>query len=305
MLHVIKGSKVTWIDISNPIKEDIEFLQNAYPSIHPLTLGELIPPGWRVKAEAFPSYLFLITYYPVYSKEHKHTRGRELDIIVGKDFLITSHYNSIVPLKALFDKCNLYDEAKQEYLSSTGGYLLFHALDQLKHSSLLKLDRISKKLHLIEEQIFLGNDREMLREISYTKADIINFWRILHPQGDLFISLKKESVAFFGKELEPYFTHLLGDWSQTHTDLEAYKETIASLEQTNNALLADKTNQIVKILTIFSVIMFPLMVMPNLFGMNTHDLPLTGYTGDFWIILGIILSGILAIISYFKFKRWI
>jgi magnesium transporter len=303
MHKIIQGPTVTWIDIQNPNKEDIEFLRKEH-DIHPVVLDELIPPAWRTKVESFPSYLFFIFYYPTYDKTHRHTRSREIDVIVGKDLLITTHYNSIVPLKALFDTCNIYEDKKREYMSKTGGDLLFQGMNDMRQSTLLKLDRISKKLHDIEDQIFQGNERQMLKEISHVKADIINFLMVVSPQGEILESLRKEARKFFGDEIKPYFGHLLGDWSQSRNTLETYKETIEALEQTNNSLLTDRTNEIVKILTIFSVIVFPLTLLAAIFGMNTHDLPLTGYPGDFWIISTIMVMGISAMILFFKHKKW-
>ena len=304
MRNAIKGPRVTWVDIQNPTKEDIEYLQDTY-GFHPLVLDELIPPAWRIKVESFPTYLFFIFYYPVYNKEHRHTRPLELDVIVGKDILVTSHYNSIIPLKALFDKCNLYDEKRRDYLSQTGGHLLYYLLNEMRQSTLQKLDRISTQLHQIEDDIFQGHEREMLQEISHLKADIINFWSIVNPQGEILESLHKEGKTFFGEELDPYFAHLLGDWSQARNDLETYKQAIKSFEDTNNALLTDKTNEIVKLLTIFSVIVFPLTLLAAIFGMNTQDLPLTGYKGDFWVISAVMLGGITTMIWFFKRKKWL
>ena len=83
------------------------------------------------------------------------------------------------------------------------------------------------------------------------------------------------------------------------------KETINSLEQTNNALLTDKTNEIVKLLTIFSVIVFPLSLLAGIFGMNTKFLPLVGLPGDFWIITAIMAAGTISMIAFFKKKGWI
>jgi magnesium transporter len=303
MHKIIEGPKVTWIDIQDPDEDDIEYLKKAN-GFHPMVLEELIPPAWRIKVESFTSYLFFIFYYPVYSKEHRHTRARELDVIVGKNVLVTSHYNSIVPLKGLFDRCNLYPEKKGEYMNQTAGYLLYHVLNEMRQSTLLRLDRINKKLHTIEDEIFGGHEQQMLREISLTKADIINFWSIVNPQGEILESLRKEGKAFFGEDLSPYFGHLLGDWSQARNDLQTYKEAIEALEQTNNSLLTDKTNEIVKLLTIFSVIVFPLTLLAAIFGMNTQDLPLTGYAGDFWVISAVMLTGILGMIGFFKWKKF-
>jgi magnesium transporter len=118
-------------------------------------------------------------------------------------------------------------------------------------------------------------------------------------------SLRHEGKSFFGAELEPYFNRLLGDWSQTRNTLATFKETIRGLEETNNSLLTDKTNEIVKVLTMFSVIVFPLTLLAAIFGMNTTNLPLTGYKGDFWVIFGIMVVGILGMIGFFKYKKWL
>jgi magnesium transporter len=304
MRKVVKGPKMTWVDIQDPTQEDIEYLKETY-GFHPMVLGELIPHAWRTKVERFPSYLFFIWYYPVYSKQHRHTREAELDVIVGKDVLVTSHYKSIVPLKRLFDTCNLYVDDRNTYMNKTSGHLLFYLLNAMRQETMLKLDRINKKLHHIEEEIFQGNERHMLQEISYVKADIINFWGIINPQGEILDSLRKEGKDFFDGALGPYFSHLSGDWNQTRNTLEVYKETIQALDETNNALLTDKTNEIVKLLTIFAVIVFPLTLISSIFGMNTKYLPLVGVFGDFWIITGIMIAGVIIMIGYFKHRKWI
>ena len=304
MRNIIQGPQVTWIDIKDPEEADITYLQETY-ALHPLVVDELLPRAWRTKVEVFPDYLFFVYYYPVYSKVHRHTRPAELDIIIGKNLLVTNHYNSIVPLKALFDQCNLYEDKKKTFMGQTAGHLLFHVLGQLQEGSFVKLDRINKKLHHIEDQIFKGNERQMLQEISYLKADIINFWRIVNPQGEIFESLHSQSYSFFGTELKPYFTRLLGEWDQERNDLETYKETIEALEQTNNGLLADKTNEIVKILTLFSVVFLPPVLMASLFSMNASDIPLMEIRGGFWILVGLMTFGVLGMLWYFRHKRWL
>ena len=249
--------------------------------------------------------MFLIMHYPVYSKERRETRPRELDIIVTKNAVITVHYRSIVPLKSLFDKCNLYDEAKKTYMQ-TPGYLLFYILSGLWKSGLLKLDRINMKIDQIEEKIFHGKEKNIVTEISLTKADIINFWRIVSPQEESLQSLLEEkNLSFLGKDLAPYFSDVMGDFSQTKHSLITYRETIQALEDTNNSLLSNKMNEIIKLLTIFSVIVFPLTLLAAIFGMNTAYLPFVGRENDFWILSGIMIAGVLVMIGIFKKAKWL
>jgi len=304
MRTVVKGPKVTWVDIQNPTEEDVEFLRETY-SFHPLILKEIVPPSWRAKVEVFPSYLFLVLHYPAYNKNNKKTRPRELDIIVTKDTIITSHYSSILPIKALLDRCNLYEESKKAYMGQGAGYLLYYILDRFWKDCLIKLSRIDTKLTSIEEQIFDKREAEMVQEISLARTDILDFARIITPQQDILQSLHDVAPGFFGAELKPYFSNVTGNYTRCRNELETQKEVIQALEETNNSLLNKKINEIIKVLTIFSVIVFPLTLFAGIFGMNTKYLPIVGSPNDFWIISAIMLSGILLMILFFKKRGWL
>jgi len=293
------------VDIQNPAKEDVEYLRKNF-QLHPVVLEQIIPPSWGTRTERFASNLFLVLFFPIYSKERKETRPRELDVVVGSNFLITSHYNSILPLKALFDGCNLYEDQKEQHMGKGVGFLLYRVLHTILKDTGKKTAKVDRKLTLIEESMFEGREREMLSEISLAKADIINLWRIVRPQKGVFTSLRDNATDFFdGEHYTPYFSHLRNHWARIMSNLIIAKETINSLEQTNNALLTDKTNEIVKLLTIFSVIVFPLSLLAAIFGMNTKVLPLVGLPGDFWIITAIMAIGTVFMITFFKKKRWI
>jgi magnesium transporter len=304
MQNIVKRGDFIWVDIQNPTKEDIEYLKGNF-ALHPMVLDQIIPPSWATKVEQLESTLFLVLFFPVYNKEKKETRPRELDVVVGKNFLLTSHYNSIVPLKAVFDECNLYEDLKEKHMMQGSGHLLYHILHKMWEDAGHKVTRIDHKLTQLGESVFQGNERQMLIDILYAKADITNFWRIVRPQKGLFTSLRDMSGSFFGQDFVPYFSHLRNHWAGVTSSLLVAKETIESLEEANNALLADKTNEIVKLLTIFSVIVFPLTLLASIFGMNTKYLPLVGIPGDFWIVTTIMALGILFMIFYFKKRKWI
>ena len=304
MRNILKGPSVTWIDIQDPKKEDIEYLRQDF-SFHPLVLEQLVPPSWSTKVETFSDHLLLILFFPSYNREKRESRPRELDIIVTKDVLITSHYNSILPLKETFDRCNLYAEEKERCMTRGAGYLLYHVLHALWEDCGSKVNKIDQKLTAIEESIFQGKEQEMLKEISIVKADIINFWKIVRPQKGPLTSLRDISGEFFGPELIPYFSRLRNHWARVASNLLAHKDAIEAFENTNAALLSHKTNEIVKVLTIFSVIVMPLAVLSQVFGMNTSSLPLQDDPRGFWIITTVMILGMLAFFLYFKRKGWL
>ena len=303
MLRTIQGPSVKWVDIQNPTREDIDDLRQSF-HFHPLVLEELLIPAWRPKTERFPDYLSLIFYYPVYSKERKETRPRELDILVTTDAVITVHYSSIISVKALFDSCNLYAETRNKYMSQDAGNLLFHILSGFWKQSLLKLTRVNLKIDQIEEKIFQGEERTQVQEISLAKADVINFWRIVEPQGEILKLLLKEGVNFFGPEVEPYLSDIMDDYNQAVHELETNRETMRALEETNNSLLTAKTNEVVRLLTVISTLVLPLTFIASVFGMNAV-LPLGDHPQDFWFILASMVIAMVMMYFYFKRKRWV
>ena len=150
MRKIIKAEKITWIDIINPTEKDIKFLKQEF-NIHSLVLEELLVPSYRPKVERYPNYLYMIFYYPIYSKERRETKPRELDIIITKDTIITSHFRSILPIKVLFDRCNIYSDSRKRYMNQGTGHLLFYILNGLWKNCLLKLARVDKRIDAIEE----------------------------------------------------------------------------------------------------------------------------------------------------------
>jgi len=303
MRNIIKGPKVTWVDIQDPSQEDIKYLKEKL-NLHPLILAEIIPPGHRAKAEHHKDYLFLVLYYPIYNKEKRETKPRELDIIITKDTIITSHYRSILPLKSLFDKCNLYKQARNSYMSEGSGYLLFYILSAFWKTCLIKLVQIDKRINEIEKEIFRGKEKEMVSEISLVKTDIINFWRIIEHQEEILKSLSLEGEKFFGPQITPYFSDILGTYGRALNTLKIYKEAISALENTNQSLLSTKTNEIIRTLTVFSVIILPLTLLASVWGMNVY-LPFAENRFGFLFIAGMMFFIMVFMLVYFKKKRWL
>lgn len=304
MHRIIQGPKVTWVDIFNPNREDLNYLKKEF-NFHPLVIGELIPPGYRPKVEQHKDYLFMILHYPIYSKERRQTRPRELDIIICKDVVITSHYQSILPLKSLFDTCNLYEEARKKYMSESSGQFLFYILNGFWENCLTKLNSMNNRITKIEKEIFRGKEKEMVLEISLVKTDIINFWRIIEPQKEILESLANEGSKFFGEMSVAYFHDILGTFGQIWNGIKTNKETILALEDTNQSLLSSKINEIMKVLTIFSVIFLPLTLIAAIWGMNISQMPFLEHTNGFWIILIIMAVVLILMLLYFRKRNWI
>ena len=303
MRETIEYKNLTWVDIINPAEKDIKYLKNKF-KLHPLTLKTIIPAFHHPDLDIFKNYIFLILHHP-HTQENGEIQIQELDIIAGKNYLITSHYQKISPLSYIFNGCLKSELKKKENMERGTGFLLFIILNTFLKEKLAKIDRIEDEIDLVEKEIFLGKEKRMVREISYLKRKIIDFWRVIEPQRVIFESLKNIGSKFFGQEFGHYFSNLFRIHRRIENVLRTSKETIESLEETNHILVTLKMNEIIRILTLFSVILLPLTLLASIWGMNTNFLPFTKTPFDFWFIIGLMVITFSGMMIYFRIKKWL
>ena len=169
-----------------------------------------------------------------------------------------------------------------------------------------ELDHIRKNLDKIEEAIFSGKESLMVKEISIARRDILNFHRTIKPEHQTLRSLEEISEKWFGKETKPLFSDLYGEYTQVWNLLESYKETIESLQDTNDSLIGNKTNSIMTALTFISASLFSISVVTSIFASSFKFPPeIFGIRIEFLVIFVFIPVILLAGFLYFKRKRWL
>lgn len=305
MINIIKTKTLAWIDIQMPDEKDIKFLAERF-NFHPLVLKELLPPMDHPKIEGYGDYIYLILYYPSYEKSSRVTIPLELDIIVGKNYIITNHYQTIIPLKAIFDRINLFEDIRKELTDEGPGELLYRIVNECLKNSFPKIDNVNKNLDYLEKEIFSKRLREeLISEISIVKRDIINFQRIIEPQKLVLEELVENASLLFGEKFRPYFRNLIGTFNHITNLLKTCRGTIESLDEMHKALISIKTNEIVKILTSVTVILTPMALIANFFGMSVQNIPFKQDKYSFVIITGMILLFGIILTIIFQKKKWL
>ncbi|MFA5899081.1 MAG: magnesium transporter CorA family protein [Hyphomicrobium sp.] len=298
----IKTEKVSWIDFQEASTKEIVELQKRF-NLHPLVVEEFSTPTLRPKAAEYGNCLYLAIHIPLYDNENKTTYPGELDIVICGQTLITAHDVEIYQLGEFFEKLQKSKKQRDLYMNQSPGALLRFILEMLLESCFPRLDHISKKLDFVEKEIFDSHEKEMVFEISLVKRDILNFRRTMKPQRTVFESLVREN-RYIEQELRPYFQDLIGTNIRIWNMLESAKETIESLEATNNSLLSNQLDMTMKVLTIFSAVMLPMTVYSNILAMSA-DIPFGKDPNAFWIHLGIMFLLSLITITVFKARKWL
>ncbi len=297
-------SDFVWIDINNPSEKELTALRRNY-KFHHLDIEDCLSPTQRPKIDDYDDYLFIVLHVPQRRRRNLHLETDELNIFIGQNFVITLHEENTI-LKKVFEKCKTKKKEKDAYMGKGSGYLLYLIIDSLFESGLPLLDDLSKQLDEMEKEVFHKDySRDRLKDILLLKKDIINFRRIIMPQRAIIAQLEHKNKKFLPENLDVYFDDIVDQIEKMWNNLENLQELVASLQETNESIISHNTNNVIKILTVFSVIMLPLTFITGFYGMNVTNLPYATHSASIQIISGIFVAVVATMVGFFRYKRWI
>jgi magnesium transporter len=301
---------LTWLHLEAPTHEEVQQLSARF-GWHPLDVEDVLSRRERPKVDAYTEaegagYLFTILHFPVYDATVGRLNAGELDVFVGPDYLVTLPTVELKPLSRLFQRCVDNEELRHSLFSRGSGRLLYEILDDLYDYCFPILDKIALKLRQIDEEIDdLGpRAKDRVRDIHKVKQEIISYRKIVRPQRPTLRLLERGVERFLPEELELYFDDIVDASERIWDLLDNYKEVVEALEDTNESLISHQQNDILYVLTIFTVVMLPLTFLTGFFGMNVR-FPGFDTTGGFWgtlMLMGVTIGGML---GFFRWKRWI
>jgi magnesium transporter len=302
-LPELSAHGLTWVHLDRPTQEEASQLAEHF-GWHALDVEDVLSKRQRPKIDEYADYRFVVLHFPVYDKTVGRLNAAELDIFIGPDYLVTLPNVELLPVTRLFQRCAEDEELREQLFSKGSGYLLYHVLDDLFDYCFPILDKIGYKLDRIEDEMFEGRSEEIVRDLSNIKQEIISYRKIIKPERSTLRLLERHVERFLPEELELYFDDIVDASERIWDLLDNYKEVVEALEDTNESVISHRQNDVLRLLTIFSVTMLPLTVLTGLFGMNVV-FPGEGTHEAFWIILGLLVATLVSMVGFFRYKRWI
>lgn len=298
----IKTKQIIWEHIIKPTQKETDYLKKTY-DFHPLDLEDCLVKVQRPQISEYPHYVFFILTFPVYNRKKHEIESAEIDFFIGSKFLVTISDGKIETLDNFFNEISHNSQSKEKYMNTSHPvFLLYEVLHRLQNYTMPMLDHISREIEDIEKRIFKGEEKKIVIEILHTKRNIVDFRRIVQAHKNIIKKLMNTHTKFFmPNKLNVYFTNILDRTKDIWDILETQKENINAFQETNESLISYKLNDIMKILTIISVIMIPANLVASIFGMNTNN----GPTENFYLILATMMFMMLIFLIYFRKKTWL
>ena len=296
-----------WISLTHPTEAEINKLRDY--GFHPLDLEDCLTPAKRNKIDSYDNYIFSIMLWPKFNPKTREISSAEIDFFLGKDFLITLHHNDLKPFSDAFELYRLSGDMRSKHKGETPEKIVYDLFNKLYLYIFPMVDHLIVDCDEIEKAIFTGKEKKMVSEIMIIRRNIIDFRKIMQAHKNVLkrlIFTLKENPIYKIKKTDVYFEGLTDYTKEIWDQLDNLKERIEALQQTNESRISYKLSDIMRILTIISVITFPVTLMAAIFGMNTiESMPFVNNPFGFWIIVGLMLALIFGMLTTFKKKGWL
>ncbi|OGL87769.1 hypothetical protein A3I42_02500 [Candidatus Uhrbacteria bacterium RIFCSPLOWO2_02_FULL_49_11] len=306
MLHanIIKTKKMRWIDVPRFGNAELEMLAEEF-SFHPLDLKACLPPIQRPKIATYPEYTFLILQFPIYNRETRRIEPVEMDFFIGVNYLITVHDSRHPTIMEFFDQCHRDLQARTNHMSESVPSLLYELLNRLLLSTYPMLNHVSLDIDAVEGNILSDDQKEVISEILILKRNIVNFRKIMQAHKYVIQKLIESNALPASHKFRAYFEGLVDHTKEIWDTLANYQDTVNAMHDAHASLINTRSNQAMRVLTAFAVIVFPLTLIAAIFSMRTEYTPLARHPSGFWyIISGMALLGIFMLV-FFKRRRWL
>ncbi len=303
-LESLTWGELTWVNIERPTEQETEYLAQHYP-FHPLDLDDCLSRIQRPKIDEYKDYLFLVLHFPVFNIEARVTTPSQVSVFISENYLITLHKGELKPLVKLFKECQIDEDSRQENFSQGSGYLLYRVVDRLVDYCLPILNKIGNNIERTEDNIFASSGMpRAIEDISILRRDVISFRRIIWPMRAVIGSLEPKIRRFNKMDMAVYFGDMTDHVDKIWDALDEYKEVIEGLNAAHDSLATNRTNEVMRMLTIIATILLPLTVVASVYGMNI-PLPFqnSGYSLLFVLAIWVVIvSGML---YFFRRHHWI
>ncbi|MDP4180350.1 MAG: magnesium transporter CorA family protein [Bacillota bacterium] len=302
----IKFNDLRWIDIVKPTNNEIERIGNEF-DFHELLLEDCMTEHQRSKIDDYDDYCFIVLHLPRYKKSLIRLDSEEVDIFIGKNYVITLHEGELKPLTAFSHLCSTKEEYRKEYMCEGSALLLYEIIKRLFDYCFPMLDKIGVIIDNINKDVFKDKSKSMLENISRTKMQIINYRMVIKPLRPVVMTLEKIIKKYLPEDKEIYFDDITDKIEQIWNMLENYKEVIESADDTLASLTNQRINNLMRTFTVVQVVTLPMVLVGGLFSMNVQGIPMHQYQGGFWIVFGMILipTGFIGALLAIKRNKWL
>lgn len=309
-VKVLKHNNITWLDIENPTRHEMNKLSEIY-NFHPLHLDASLLKGQPPQVEKEEKYLFLVLQVPRYDSIEGKILTDQISIFLGKNYVVTIHEEAATVIRNLFKLLRRDKKTRDTCFKRSSGYLLYYIIGNLIKDIEQYILTISQELDEAEDIVF-DVSVSGIKKINQLRQKITRLRRILGFLKKTFESLTPIINDVSGDNLSRYYSNIAKIIDKLRDNIEEARETAEIYKDTDFIVSTDKTNEILAVLTIIFTLTIPATVIGTFYGMNilvpggidAGSWTFLGPFTTFFFVIGSALTLCILMFFYFRHKKY-
>jgi magnesium transporter len=290
---------IVWVDVADPTSEDFDELAKEF-GFHALSIEDCRNEHQRPKVEEFQGYYFIVLYEAELLMGRR-LELRELNIFLGKNFLVTVHSQ---PIRTIEIAERLW-RGWTDLAERGTGLLAYLLIDTIVDDYMPLLDSLSDRMDELEDQIFVDFKAEALEEIFRLKKELLFLRRSVTPLRDVFNTLLRREQQIFSRETHVYFQDVFDHLIRVADTIDTLRDLLGATMDAYLSVSGNRMNMVMKRLTSISTILMSVTLIAGIYGMNFDFMPELKWKFGYIGALGSMLVVGIAIFLYFKRIKWL
>jgi magnesium transporter len=299
LLPHLNEKRVNWINLDGLSNRQLVEKLQAHFCLNALVVDDILN-DQRPKAEEFEDYLF-VTLKMLYKIDGPSIDYEQISFVLGDNFLL-SFQEKEGDLFGPFRERIRQDQGRVR--KKKADYLLYRLIDIIVENYYNVLDNIGEQIELTEQKVRSDPSEAVFRKIQQLKKELIYLHKALYPLRDAVGKLVKDESTFIKEENVRYFSDVYDHVIHLIDSLDTYRDLTSGLVDIYLNTQNTRLNEVIRVLTIISTIFMPLTFIVGVYGMNFDYFPELEWRYGYGMVWAIMLGIALAMIGYFKYKRW-
>lgn len=297
-----RDGTVTWIDLAEPSEAEVRAVGEAF-RLDQGALADCLYGEQRPRIDEFEDHIFLVFYGMLGPGEADVVNPRKLAAFCGSRFLITVHQEALRTIRALRDRCERH---AGQVLNCGADFMLYSIVDGMVDNYLKLTDLHESRVEQLEERSLVEDvGPSILPQTVAARRELIDLRQLAVSQREMLTPVAKGEFDCISDALEQRFSHVRDHLTTVIESIDALRERLNGVRENYHAALADRTNAIVKTLTVFAAVLLPLTLIAGIYGMNLPLWPPADHPAAFWGVLGAMLLIALGLLFYFRRRYWL
>lgn len=297
----LANSKATvWLDLAAPDEAELALLTTVF-SFHPLAIEDVVRQQQRPKVDRYEGYYFVVFYSACYEEETARIKLQPLNLFIGPNYLVSIHGEPIEIVAATAVRW----QAPNSPLGRNVGALVYALLDAIVDEYFPLVDALADRVDALEEQIFENFSDKAIENIFGLKKDLLALRRVMAPERDVINIMLRREIPVFSAEDTVYLQDVYDHVIRVAESLDTYRDLLSSALDSFLSVQSNRLNQVVKVLTITSIVLMSSALIAGIYGMNFDFMPELHWRYGYLWALGLMVAISGALIGFFRYKDWL